>query len=168
METKTSQVFLKVVVWNLQTLNIDSIEKKKKKQFLMEICVELQPDLIFLIDAGKNGKEINIPNYVVFSDGRNYLFKLAAIQDDVWQDTGNLKPTLDLNFVYVRPLESNKDIVDKVAHLLNKDFTVNGNLNLKSNQELMKIAVAKQIMGEMRLQTVIVKIIFKKYDGREF
>ena len=157
-EVKIDQVCLNIIVWNLQVLNVDNVERRKKKQFIMDILAEIQPDLIFLIDVGKMGKELNIPNYICYTDGRNYLYKIASIQDNILQADGVFFiPTLDINFAYVRPNESNKMLLNYVIDLLKKDCTVIGDLNLKSNKVLNDLCMDKQLLGEMTLQTIVVK-----------
>ena len=155
---RVDQMMLNIVTWNLQTLNKDDNQFKKKKQFIFDVLTEVKPDIFFLIDVGKLGNELNFPNYIRFDDKRNFLYKSAVIQDNIMVEEGIFYiPTLDLNFVYVRPNNEKKEIIEKVRNLLIKNCTVIGDLNLKSNETLRKICEAKQIMGEMTLQTVIVK-----------
>ena len=155
---KMDQIVLNIVVWNLQTLNKDDNQFKKKKQFIFDVLTEIKPEIFFLIDVGKLGNELNFPNYIRFDDKRNFLYKSSIIQDNIIVEDGIFYiPTLDLNFAYVRPSNEKKELVNKVKDLLLKNCTVIGDLNLKSNEVLRKICDSKQIMGEMTLQTIIVK-----------
>ena len=157
-EVKVDQVRLNVVVWNMQTLNVEEIENRAKRNFVIDVCAEIQPEIIFLIDVGKLGKDLNIPNYIKFYDGRNIIFKSAIIQDNVIYNEGRFHiPTLDLNFVYIRPNETNKELVSSVTEMLKKNYTVIGDMNLKTNQEIYELCKDKEMKGEMTMQTVIVK-----------
>ena len=71
---KVDQMVLNIVTWNLQTLNKDDNQFKKKKQFIFDVLTEVKPDIFFLIDVGKLGNELNFPHYIRFDDKRNFLY----------------------------------------------------------------------------------------------
>ena len=157
IKCKTNQVRLEIFVWNMQILNVDNTERRKKKIFIWDLIAELTPNLIYLIDVGKLSNEINVPNYIKYVDGRNVLLKSVVIQDEILINDGIISiPTLDIFFTYVRPAEKNQALVNRVITLISKGCCVIGDMNLKSNETLYKKCNDRQIIGEETLQTILV------------
>lgn len=157
IKCKVDQVLLEVFVWNMQVLNLDNTERRKKKIFIWDLIAELTPNLIYLIDVGRLSNEINVPNYIKYVDGRNVLLKSVVIQDEILINDGIISiPSLDIFFSYVRPGEKNQDLIERVGKLIDKGCCVIGDMNLKSNDNIYKLCDNRQIVGESTLQTVMI------------
>lgn len=152
---------------NVQRLNNanDNLAWKKLK-FMKEMVSESNCDVLFLIDVGDKANELIFPNYKVFSDGRNVL----AIKNNIKLDVKTklnwpifVVNNSDLRFVYVRPNENDKEIVDQVRQLIEENKCVIGDLNLKSNPVLHQAVKGRMVLGEVTEQTVIVQ---KKLTAR--
>lgn len=159
---KRNLIQMKIMVLNLQTLNQDEKERKKKVIFIKNLIAEVNPEIYFLIDMGNEAEFWNVVNYVHYNDKRNVLGMRADIKDKVILDKGVFKiPSADLNFTYVRPAEADRDKLQEVEELLKKDYCVIGDINLRSNPSLKKICANKQIQGEDTEQTIIAKSILR-------
>ena len=165
--TYSSNINIKVYVQNVQRINSsnDAIGWHKIT-FVRDVILDMNCDIAYLIDIGPKVKEIIFPNYKIYENGRDLLAVKSNIKLDVrvvpeWPIF--IVNNSDLCFVYIRPNESKKEVVDEVCDLINKDKCVIGDVNLKSNPRIKKLTIGKMILGETTGQTVAIK---KKLTAR--
>lgn len=160
-EQKVNNIKLKILVLNVQVLNKEEVQFRKKLNFLQEQMYEINPELVFLIDVGAKVQELNFVNYRMFNDGRNLLAIRADIKHVPKVSNGLFRiPELDLNFVYVRPMET-EQVLSEAIDLIEKGYCVIGDMNVKSNPTIEKAIGTKNIQGESSKQTIIVKTVLK-------
>ena len=147
---------MNILTWNMQSFNKIDEEAIKKKSFLLENIAKINPEIIFLIDVGQKVNQLNIPNYRCANNGRDMLGIRYDIKVEpiIEQETFQLKQ-IDLNFVYIRPQEKNKEKIRFVKELMENNKAIIGDLNIKSNNFDLKNY--DRIIGEPTLQTVYLK-----------
>lgn len=155
-KVKINWMRLMILVWNMQSLNINCDESFKKKSFLLEQIAKINPEIIFLIDMGPKSKNFQMSNYRLVNDGRNILGIRFDIKNDVVIENGVFKmKEIDLNFAYVRPLEKNDELVREVKDLIKNNKAVIGDINQRSNK--FDLSEYNRILGEDTLQTIYLK-----------
>ena len=155
---KKKLVWIKLMIVNIQRLNKQDTEYKKKLNWLFDVVSEIQPEILFIIDAGENGGKVKLMNYRLYEDGRNYLWVRIDIKDKVICSNGLFKiPSGNINLAYVRPNEKKKELVDEVIQLIREKKFVGGDLNLKSNKKIQEAIDEEKIdliIGEESGQTI--------------
>lgn len=160
-EQKVNNIKMKILVLNVQVLNKEELQFKKKLNFLQDQMSDINPEIVFLIDVGTKVQEINFVNYRMFNDGRNLLAIRIDIKHVPKVSNGLFKiPELDLNFVYVRPAEK-EQVLFEAIDLIEKGYCVIGDMNVRSNPSIEKAIGTKNIQGESSKQTIIVKTVLK-------
>ena len=140
---------VKIGVWNLQSLNLDINNRFTKIEFLRETLINNKLDFLFLIDVN-NVDSILLNGYIKYTDGRNILFVKDEILDkfeisnNIFYSTAN-----KLAFIYLTPNSKDKVLINNINILINNNFTVIGDFNLKSNK---KIDNVYHFTGEDTLQ----------------
>lgn len=156
-----SNINLRIVALNVQRLNkSNDSEAWKKLNFIKEEIANTNCDIVFLIDVGERVKDIKIPNYKLYDDGRNLLAVKTNIKLDV--KVNDKKPVFkvnnsDLIFTYIRPLEKDQEVLKEVCEYIKSNKCVIGDVNIKSNPEIAKAATGKVILGENTLQTLLIQ-----------
>ena len=165
--TYPSNINIKIYAQNMQRINRSNESVAWYKiSFIRDVILDMNCDIIHLIDVGPKVKEILFPNYKIYENGRDLL----AVKNNIKLDVKTVPNwpiftinNSDLRFVYVRPNESNKSVVDEVCNFLEKDKCVIGDVNLKSNPRIKKLVAGKTVLGESTGQTVVIK---KKLKAR--
>ena len=165
--TYSSNINIKIYAQNMQRINGSNESMAWYKiSFIRDTILDMNCDIVHLIDVGPKVKEILFPNYKIYENGRDLL----AVKNNIKLDVKTIPNwpiftvnNSDLRFVYVRPNESIKSVVDEVCDLLEKDKCVIGDLNLKSNPRIKKLVAGKTVLGEPTGQTVAIK---KKLTAR--
>lgn len=161
---KQGWIRMNVVVVNMQCINKEEKERRKKIKFLRDLIDECNAEIIFIIDVANIVEDFNVANYVNYKDGRNILLVKLGIKNEVKRERGVFKVRgADLNFAYVRPNETD-EVKEEVKKLLRENKAVFGDLNLKSNKDLLSEAEDKLIVGEKTMQIVYVKKNDKSVD----
>ena len=140
---------LKIIVWNIQSINIDFNTRRTKIMNIIKLVNEYMPDFFYIIDANKT---LNIGgNYIKFFDGRNILWMRRDIKAEVVLNEGAYEiPSLKLAFVYIVPNDFQKHI-KQIIKWNREKFTYFGDFNLRTNKGLEKIV--NWTGGEITLQT---------------
>ena len=160
IKIRNTKCELKMFILNFQTLNQKNEINFLKKNFLKQYLIDLSPDFIFLIDIGKdNVNNLAIPNYTLFNNGRDILGMFINIKENVeiQADTFVLNNS-KMCFTYIRPQETIKQRIELIKEKLDNNFTIIGDLNLKSNPSLKNKIISNNlsIKGEFTAQTIIV------------
>ena len=154
--SKVNWINLQVLVWNMQSLNLNLDEAFKKRQFILEMIAKTNPEIVFLIDVGSKVGNFQIMNYRIIHDERNLLAVRFDIKNDVILEKGVFKmKQIDLNFVYMRPMEKNQELCVEIRSMIKKNKCLIGDLNLKSNK--LDLKGYDRIIGEITGQTVMLK-----------
>lgn len=145
-QVKKKVVWIKLMIVNIQRLNKQDTEYKKKLNWLFDVVSEIQPEILFIIDAGENGAKVKLMNYRLYDDGRNFLWVRCDIKDKVICSNGLFKmPSGNINLAYVRPMEKNNDLINEVIQLIREKKFVGGDLNLKSNKKIREVIEEEKI-----------------------
>ena len=150
---------VRIMVWNMQSLNENITERMKKTRFINKMVTEVGPELVFIIDAGKNVSKIVLPNYTTINNGRDLIGKSQWIKEDIDNNRGCfILEDLEILFGYIRPNEKDKDKVELVKEKVEQGWKVIGDMNLMTNKELAEIFIKNGgVDGEETMQTVITK-----------
>lgn len=140
---------LKIIVWNIQSINMDFNIRRVKIMNIIKLVNKYMPDIFYIIDANRT---LNIGgNYNKFFDGRNILWIRKDIKAEVIMEDGAYEiPDLKLGFVYVVPNDFQKHVKRIMKWNINK-YTYFGDFNLRTNKGLDKIV--NWTGGEITLQT---------------
>lgn len=148
---------LKIGVWNLQSLNLDINNRYIKLEFIRDTLLNNIFDMIFLIDVN-SVDSILLNGYNKYTDGRNILFvKDEVLHSFIISNNCIFNKDLKLAFVYLTPASGDAVLIKNILVLLQNDFTIIGDLNLKSNKILSCI---DHFTGEDSLQTGAVSRLF--------
>ena len=139
---------LKILIWNVQSLNKDYVKFKNKIDCLRNVLNNNNIDVIFLIDANNYLDYINLNGYIKNFDGRNILFVKDIIKENV-NIIDNVFKLNDMNFLYLTP-NAKANEVNKVINMLKNNNVLYGDFNIKSHKNLMKYI--NKFNGEDTLQ----------------
>lgn len=107
-------------------------------------------DIIYLIDVN-NVEAILLNGYAKYTDERNILFVKDEILDKFTVSNNCFfNNKIKLAFVYLTPNSKDKILINNILTLIKNDYTVFGDLNVKSNKCLKNIT---HFTGEDTLQT---------------
>lgn len=151
IQVHQGDVWTKIAVWNLQSLNLKISQRYVKIEFLRDLFNENKFDLIFLIDV--NDVDVLILNrYTKYTDERSILF----VKDDIESSfiiSRNLifSEEMKLAFAYLTPSNNDNILIDNITNLIKANFTIVGDFNIKSNKNFSKNVY--HFMDEDSLQT---------------
>ena len=154
---------VRIMVWNMQSLNENITERMKKIRFLNKMVTEVGPELVFIIDAGKNVSKIILPNYTLVNNGRDMIGKSQWVKEDIENNRGCfVLEDLEILFGYIRPNEKDKEKVELVKEKVEQGWKVIGDMNLMTNKELAEVFTRNGgVDGEETIQTVITKDVIE-------
>lgn len=158
-KTKRNKMKIKIIAWNCQTLNDDIRERNKKIKFIGNWVKDIGPDIIFIIDAGKNHSKLLLPNYTLRNNGRDILGISQWIKEEVDLEFGNfIMKDIGMIFTYIRPNEKDTQKRDWIKEKIKQKYKIVGDMNLKTNKDIYDLlTVEGGVDGEDTLQTVITK-----------
>lgn len=158
-KTISGDVNVRIGVWNLQSLSKDINQRYKKIEFIRDMFNENKFDFMWLIDVNDVNALI-INGFKKYTDGRSILFVKDEFLDEFKISMNCIYSAgLKLAFVYVTPMSNDKTLLNNVRILLNNDYAVFGDFNIKSNREFAQNNVY-HFTGEDSLQ---IGAIAKKY-----
>lgn len=155
---KITRVHLRVLMWNMQTLNKEWNEANKKISYIREKIATINPEIIFLIDVKNRIDSLNLTNYRTINDGRNILAIRFDIKNEGILENGVFKiKGMDLNCAYIRPQEKNKELLDEVIKIIELGYTIIGDFNVRSNYRIQKAIGDSNVLGENSEQSIMIK-----------
>jgi len=158
-------IYLKILVWNCQSLNLAYRLRKIKKDFIRNIISNTKVDLVYLIDAKNSKFNILANGYKCYTDNRNVLYVNNNIVDEFSIDKQNLlikSDSLKIAFTYVIPNCKNDTIIKNCNDLVKKKYFVFGDFNCISNGALFKNNVV-EFYGEDKLGVGLIGNAPKKF-----
>ena len=151
---------LKIAMINIQHLNIKNQIKLNKLKWLQNVCREIKPDFLFVMDLGIN-ENLDLINYFKYTslDGNNLnmLFVHYSLNEsfDVI-DNCFVNNNLKMCFSYLIPNYKNMIQADKLVNFCKKKFALYGDFNLRSNKDFRNKLKIISLNGEETLQTVVI------------
>lgn len=142
----------KVLIWNVQSLNKGKNKYQIKMEALRNVLNNNRYEFIFLIDCNNYIDYINLNGFRKFSDNRNVLFIKDNIHNEVKIEK-NLFIVDKIAFAYILP-KCNKNFKTKIIDLINNNYVIFADWNLKSNKDLNKYV--KKFNGEDSLQIGVI------------
>ena len=158
-KVKCNVIDLRILMLNIQHLNIEEMKLVKKRKYIIDNINELNPDIIFLMDTGKNDINLlNFKKYEVNNDGNNsLLFVHNAIIEEVFIVQGIfILRNLKIAFSYLKPNFKNILQGEKLFELNLRNYAIYGDVNSKSNKDWYKRLSILQINGEDSKQTLVI------------
>lgn len=148
-KSNKSDLWLNVILWNMQVLNLDVKKRQTKIDYLREFLCNTKMDLVYLIDVGKFSEYIFIPNYIRYTDGRNVLFVSSEIDEPVTikkEIMTMIMPNLKWAFTYMVPGCDDKTQIEEIKKLKDQKFYLFGDFNTNSNKIVLEWT--NQFFGE--------------------
>ena len=147
------------LIWNCQSLNKEKSKYVVKMECIKNVINNNNFDFIYLIDCTNHLEFILFNGFKKYSDGRNLLFIRDNIHVDVKIEKNLFIVNNNIVFTYVVPGKNkDNDICNKIINFLeNKNYTIFGDFNFKSNKSLLKYV--DNFNGEDSLQVGIVNNI---------
>ena len=147
-------IWLKVAIWNVQSLNKKLKQRYCKLEFLRDFFNENKFDILWLIDVNDTDS-ILLNGFRKFTDKRSVLFVKDTIESE-FVISRNLifSEEMKFAFIYITPNSNDLILINNFKVLLNKKFTIFGDINLKSNSSLVKNI--PHFIGEDTMQTGVV------------
>jgi len=148
---------IKVITWNVQSLNDDYKTRKLKIDFIIEITNIIKPEVIFLVDVNKD-KELLGNSYKKYWDGRNILLVRFDIIDEVKifeKELAFKMNKANLAFIYLIPGKVTGDQVKLLKKWKSTSTPIFGDFNLRTNKAVVKEMV-EDFFGEDGLQVGVV------------
>lgn len=144
--------WLKIGVWNLQSLNGDINRRYQKIEFLRD-CINDNPlDIVWLIDVNDKNNCLILNGYKKYSDYRNILYVKNNLAIDFVVSRNAIYCELaKLAFVYIVPNCNDLVLLNNFIYLIKNKYVVCGDINLKSNKRLWPYI--NEFQGENSLQT---------------
>jgi hypothetical protein len=150
-------------VWNLQSLNLDINNRYLKIEYLRDILNDNKLDFIFLIDVNDT-KTLLLNGYNKYEDNRNALFVKDEFTDNFTISKECFFNEVNkLAFVYLTPNSTDIVLINNILILLKNEFTIIGDMNLKSNRVMNKATF--HFTGEDSLQTGFISKKLIKVDS---
>ena len=146
-------VWAKIAVWNCQRLNkIQTNERFIKLEFIRDCLNENRFDFVFLVDVDDKNNVINLNGFKKYVEGRNCLFVKDNITNSFLESKNILYvPDSKLAFVYITPNINDKTYKNNIFWLLENEFVLVGEFNIKSNKWLYPWII--KFNGEDSLQS---------------
>lgn len=148
----TSDLWQKIAVWNMQSLNIDINRRYQKLEFIRDVLNNNPMDFVYLIDVNDRNNCLVLNGYEKYSDERNMLFVKSNIKNKFIISRNCIFDNQSkLAFMYIVPSCNDSILINNFFSLLKMNFSIIGDINLKSNKKLLK--VINYFKGEETLQT---------------
>jgi hypothetical protein len=150
-----SDLYLKIAVWNCQSLNKIYKQRKVKLNFLQNIINNNRIDIVYLIDVKNSDFHLGFNGYKIYSDNRNILLVNNSIIDEFVIDIANsIIYNLDLGlvFTYIIPNCKNQTQIDLINKYIKIGKAVFADFNINTNRKLFKNNIF-EFFGEDSLQT---------------
>ena len=150
-----AKIWIKIICWNMQSLNKDQSKRQNKLEFMRDTLNENKADYVFLIDVNDNENRLLLNGFNKFYDGRNALFvKMNIYNEIITSRNCIIDAKAKLAFVYVTPASNDTNLINNVLFLLQNKYTIVGDLNLKTNKQIAQRT--RNFIGEDTLQTGII------------
>lgn len=137
LKINEGEKWLKVGVWNLQSLNIDINRRYQKLEFIRDCFNDNPYDIIWLIDVNDRNNCLILNGYNKFTDNRSILYVKSNLVID-FKISRNIiySEEAKLAFVYVVPNCYDKVLINNFVYLIRNKYVVCGDINIKSNRQL--------------------------------
>ena len=146
----SGDVYIKIGVWNLQSLNKDINNRYMKIEYLRDILTDNKLDIIYLIDVN-NTSGLILNGYKKYDDTRNVLFVKDEILDPFTISRNCIfNESTKLAFTYLTPNSTDYILINNLLVLINLNYTIIGDVNFKSNKIIHD--VIPHFTGEDSLQ----------------
>ena len=146
----SGSVYIKIGVWNLQSLNKDINNRYMKIEYLRDILTDNKLDIIYLIDVN-NTSSLILNGYKKYDDTRNILFVKDEILDPFTISRNCIfNESMKLAFTYLTPNSTDYILINNLLILINMNYTIVGDVNFKSNKIIHD--VIPHFTGEDSLQ----------------
>lgn len=134
-KTVAGDVNLKVGVWNLQSLSKDINQRYKKIEFIRDTLNENKFDIVWLIDVNDH-EAIIVNGFKKYTDNRSVLLVKDEICNEFIVSMNCIfSKEMKLAFVYLTPSSKDTVLLNNIKTLLANQYSVFGDLNIKSNKE---------------------------------
>lgn len=161
---KRRDSYIKIIFWNARHLN-----NNIKKNFVKNLVNIMQPDIVFICDSSN----MDLGHWNLFSkytDNKNLLYIRNEIQCEViYQENIFFLKDLNIYCCYVKPNLNKNDKIkwNVIFHkIMNKNNTIIGDLNLRTNTFLVKVIDKferkNEVQGEETIQNVIISNNIRK------
>ena len=153
-KSHTGDIWIKVAIWNLQSLNIKISQRYVKIEFIRDFFNNNKFDILWLIDVN-DVETIILNGFKKYTDNRNVLF----IRDNLELEFTISKNLIfddfsKLAFIYVTPASDDIILKQNFITLIKSQYSIFGDINLKSNKDLNKYVT--HFAGEDSLQTGVI------------
>lgn len=153
-----TEMNLKILVWNIRSINNDYNAKERKLNFLKSTIMKTQPEIVYIIDANK--PSFTNPAFQQIFDKRNILLVRKEIQTEIEVIEENIiiDKKNKLSFVYLPPNNYSKYIDQNFRKWIKEDYLVIGDFNLNTNKQINKIVLCDNLtaVGEESAQTILI------------
>lgn len=148
----------------MQSLNKKYGKRQQKIEFVRNCINDNRIDMIYLIDVNDDLDCLVVNGYTKYSDKRNILFVKNNICNkfEVYNSTIMDKRS-KIAFMYITPATNDKILLNNFEYFLENEYLIVGDVNLKSNPQLMKLV--DNFEGEDSLQTGFIgRKVLKNYN----
>lgn len=153
-------IWIKIAVWNIQSLNKKLKERYVKLEYIRDFFNDNKFDIIWLIDVNDTDTII-LNGFNKYTDNRSILFVKDSIESS-FTISKNLifSEESKLAFIYITPNSNDNILLNNFEVLINNNYNVFGDFNIKSNKSLLKLI--PHFTGEDSLQCGIISKKFIK------
>lgn len=158
------EVYNNIIVWNLQSLNLNYKRREVKVDFLKYVLNNNKADFVYLIDVNNFRQGLILNGYNKFDDGRNLLFVNNNILENFIIDKEKsfiYSKDLKIVFTYVTPNTNNKEQIDEIKNKFKEKYAIFADFNINSNKELGNFV--EEFYGEDNLRIGLIGQRPKKF-----
>lgn len=163
IKSHIGDIWIKVAIWNLQSLNLKLKQRYTKLEYLRDFFNENKFDILWLIDVNDTDTVI-LNGFKKYTDNRSILFVKDSIESEFTVSKNLIFSEFSkLAFIYITPNNNDEILLDNFRSLVNLDYSIFGDFNLKSNKIINKNVM--HFCGEDSLQVgAISKKLIKYYS----
>lgn len=163
VKSHSGDIWIKIAIWNLQSLNQKIKQRYLKLEFIRDFFNENKFDILWLIDVNDTDTII-INGFKKYTDNRSILFVKDSIESEFTVSKNLIFSELSkLAFIYITPASNDVILKDNFRKLTKLNYSIFGDFNLKSNKDIN--AYVHHFVGEDSLQIgAIANKLVKSYS----